>query len=227
VDWHGDLPAQLIYIVFGMDQAYYADFSKFDQISLNDIEKVNITLKNGENLDKYAKLVPVREQECGSCMAFATAAILTNFYIRNYYKVTKSNDTSLFANWSFFIEPYQLLSCANNQLPVDMKYNEEHERLFPNSNGYYNGHACYGGMSPEMLFWAKYNTEKIGYESDIFTKVEGFKKSIFNYEIKLGKYCNNVTLNVGKLEGMYLPFPNFNIKYINKNLIFKGLKKEK
>jgi len=222
-----NLPNSLVYIVFGMDQAYYADFSKFDQVSPKDIENMITLLKEGDNLDKYASLVPIRKQKCGSCMAFATSAILTNFYIRSYYKSAKSNDTSLFANGSFFIEPYQLLSCANNQLPVDKKYNQEHEKLFPNSNGYYVGHACEGGMSPEMLFWAKYNTEKIGYENGVFDKVEGFTQSVNNDDIKLGKYCDKLNTVVGKLEGKYIRFPNFNIKYINKNAIFKGLNKRK
>jgi len=224
--WEVKLPDSLMYIVFGMDQAFYANFSRFEQLNQSDILSVNSTINEGENAEKYAALVPTRSQQCGSCMAFATASILTNFYIREFFKNNKNstlNISRLLTEKDFFVEPYQLLACSNNQLPVDAKYRDEHERLFPNSNGYYVGHACYGGMSPEMLFWAKYNREKIGYEAGIFSKVKDFHKSIQDYEIKLGRYCNDVTKNVGKIQGDFIAFPDYRIKYINKEVFFKGM----
>jgi len=59
-----------------------------------------------------------------------------------------------------------------------------------------------------------------------FNKVEGLRESINNYDLKTGKYCDKATQAVGKLEGKFVPFPEFDIKNINKTRIFGGLNKE-
>jgi len=95
---------------------------------------------------------------------FIFLLIKHKFLTNSLWKLDRNNH--------LFVEPYQLLACSNNQLQVDPKMEPEYSTLFPKSNGYYVGHACFGGMSPEMLLWAKYNTDKIGLIDDIFRKAK-------------------------------------------------------
>ena len=230
----GVLPNFLLFIPFGINQTYYTDFSRFQQVKLNDFNSMQLNeLQNGENLEPFAKLVPLTKKVCGSCMAFASAAVLSNFYVREYFRYFNKTAADIesfstrynFTANPFFVDAYQLLACTNYELPVPKINNFEHQFLFDKSNGYYMGHGCYGNMSPEMLFWAKHNTDKIGIFDDVLSKLPEFNDTIHNYGIRLGKFCDEIHQKVKKIQDPLIPFPGFNIKFVSKAL-FNGLNKK-
>jgi len=234
-DFNGNLPNFLLFIPFGVDQAYYTDFSKLNQVSLENLQSVNFNgFQPGTNLEPFARFVPLTPKVCGSCMAFASAAVLSNFYVRQYFhhfnisaeEVDNFSSQYNFTQNPFFVDAYQLLACANYERPVPEKDKLDHQILFPKSNGFYEGHGCYGNMSPEMLFWAQHNKEKIGIFDDILDKIPNFNTSVYNYEIRLGGYCDEITQKVKKIDDPLIPFPDFNIKYVPKELFQNQTKKE-
>ena len=227
----GALPNFLLFIPFGINQSYYTSFSRFPQVKLNDFNSINFTgLQQGENLEPHAKYVKIdNRQICGSCMAFASAAVLSNFYVREYFRHFNktASDTTIYnftAN-PFFVDAYQLLACTNFELPVPKNLLFEHQFLFEKSNGYFMGHGCYGNMSPEILFWAMHNNEKIGIFDDVFNKLPEFNDTIRNYGVKLGKFCDLIQQKVKKIEDPLIAFPNFTVKYVSKAL-FNGLNRK-
>ena len=83
--------------------------------------------------------------------------------------------------------------CTNNQIPVENDMKFIHKNLFPHSNGYYTGHGCYGNISPETLFWALNNKNKIGL-------VQGIVRDnlIINYTLEQ-EFINNNTIYTNDL----------------------------
>ena len=84
----GKLPNFLLFIPFGINQTYYTDFSKYEQVAWKDFQTVNFTgLQSGENLEPFSHLVPIKLQVCGSCMAFATAAVLSQLLCEGVFPI--------------------------------------------------------------------------------------------------------------------------------------------
>lgn len=215
----------LAFPIYHYDLSFYVNYSKFPKVELNNLQSNPVQFKEFNFAPFHDKVIR-KLQHCGSCLSYATAAVMTHYYIKKNQNVKVApNDPNIYNHLreGFFIEPFQLLACTNNKERVEESKGEPNDipndflDKFPKSGGYYQGRGCMGGISPETLYWAQHNTHLIKPFTKTLMKNANILQLLNEESVNTGTLCADLSNMQEKLEPA---FPKFQIKYVEKNLVF-------